>query len=69
MFWIYIIINFIIFYIAVKKWGKALTANNFWMDIKEFWYILAVTLFWPLVIPGYIMWRILDRITNKFFKS
>jgi len=67
---LYIFISFIVCFISWKKYSKQLYDDtkgpyDNWIESKYFWYILVITLFWYVVIPGIILWKVLDYIYNR----
>lgn len=72
---IYLIITFLVTYFAIKKWSdemlKKVKTSKYreWADTPEFWYIVLTIVFWPVVVPGYFLWKLMDKITNKIKKK
>jgi hypothetical protein len=63
-----------------KKYGKAFkkkierkpgryTSDYMWTETQEFWLIFGIPALWPLALPSYIIWQLLERIYNKFNKN
>lgn len=40
--------------------------TNPWIERRTTWFILLITLFWPIVIPAIIIIYLLNEIYNKF---
>lgn len=70
---IYLIITFLVTYFAINKWKdamfKRLGKYGSWADTPEFWYMAAMIIFWPVTVPGYFLWKLMDKITNKTKKK
>lgn len=79
MLYIYCIISFVFFYIGYQIWEKAMNKkckksdwpgmSIDWSDTLEFWKIILTAILWPVIVPGYILWKLMDKITNKYFKN
>lgn len=76
MMYLYLIMQFLVIYFSVKVWGSKMIEkveksryNNTWIEQREFWIIILVSLFWVIVIPSIIAWRFLDKLTNKFLTN
>ena len=39
------------------------------LEIKEFWIVVFWALFYPFLIPCWIIWTILEKITKRFYKN
>ena len=77
---LHLFIGFIVFFFMWKKHEKEFKrkttpkagysyADKAWMETKEFWLMLLVPLFWPLSLPGLLIWRILEIIYTNLNKK
>jgi hypothetical protein len=73
---VYLIIQFLVVYFCIKKWSPEMLRKityertfSAWVETKEFWYIALTILFWPVVIPSMFIWKILDKLTAKYFNN
>ena len=69
-FWIYLLIGFVIFFFMYKKYWHVMLERkktyDAWPEYKEFWIVALTSVFWPLTLPGYIIWQLLEKLYNKF---
>lgn len=73
---VYLIIQFLVVYFCVKKWSPEMFRKmdyvrsfTAWVETREFWFMALTIVFWPIVIPSMIIWKFLDKITEKYLKN
>ena len=75
---LYLLIAFFVFFFtyklkvkSFKKEGesKSYYSSNIWLERPSFWFILLVPLLWFITIPMLVMWKILERVTVKYFNK
>lgn len=73
---LYIICEFLVIYFSVKIFGKEMKRKvreerdcTDWSETKEFWIIIALIIFWVILIPSIILWKALDKVTDKYFNK
>lgn len=78
-FLIWLFVAFCLFFLTFKSnWSKLQekmkqpikhSTDNVYLQFKEGWLIFMLPLFWPIGLPGYLMWQLLELIYNKFNKN
>jgi len=70
---IYLLVIFIIIFFNYKRqWWKVKQElkNRYtyvWVECPSFWlYFILIPLFWIIVFPLIILWKVLDYLYNKF---
>jgi hypothetical protein len=71
---LYFICEFLVIYFSVKIWGKEIKRKEVekrmeWVDTQEFWKIVLLILFWAVLLPSMAIWKLLDKLTEKFFNK
>lgn len=72
MFWVYLLGAIICCFFSWKKWGKPIRSrknHSIIVEIPEFWYIALITVLYPISLPIYAFWQVLELIYNKFKKE
>ena len=62
---LYLLVAFVVFFFMYKKfWDKVENRKKYsaWIDVPQFWAIVLVPLFWPLSLPGYLLWQLLEKL-------
>lgn len=70
---VYLIGAFIACFLSIKVLGPNLTVRkgkyDSYIEVKETWLIIGITLFYPIYVPLALMWKGLDFIYNKLTKT
>jgi uncharacterized membrane protein len=71
IFYLYLIGAFITAYISWQVFGEGFREKNsdfmtLWVEINEFWYIIGITVSYPILIPLLVSWKGLDYIVKKY---
>lgn len=75
---LYLLIAFFVFFFTYKLKVKSFKNEGdteskwttvHWVDRPSFWYIVLVPLLWFITIPILVMWKILERVTRKYFNK
>lgn len=72
MFILYLLVAFIVFFICNKKLYPIVLKKqeeDRWLDkveIKEFWLMFIIPIFWIVALPAVGLWELLETIYNKF---
>lgn len=69
----YLIGAFLACFLSVKVLGPVVTTRkrkyDTFIEVKETWFIIGITLFYPIYVPLALMWKLLDFIYNKLTKT
>jgi len=72
MFILYLLVSFIVFFICNKKLYPIIVEKqekDGWLkkvEIKEFWLMIIIPIFWIVALPVLGLWELLETIYNKF---
>lgn len=69
---IYLLGAIVCCFFSWKKWGKAVKNREdykMFIDVPEFWYVCLITVLYPISVPIYAFWHLLELIYNKFKKE
>jgi hypothetical protein len=54
---------------TIDKWGIARDTGNVLIDIGLFHWVLWPSIFWIPIIPGIILWWVLDKTIGRMFTN
>jgi hypothetical protein len=68
----YLTFNFLFFYLGVRLWSDEIINKSqgyTWVETYAFWKILCLTLFWWIVVPGFLGFKLLDMVFGKLISK